>query len=361
MLVEEKGNIIFLYSSYSTSEDRSIINSFLTEMDGFVQNENIFVLGATNDVDNLDQAALRPGRFDKILHIPKPDKKGRSEIFNLYLNKITNIKLSEDLTNEFLSTVTPGFSGAEIQNIVNLALIEAVDSNSETISKKHFQEAIDRTILGIKYKYKKSKTLRYLLQKAIHEAGHTLVCYKNTICKNSLHKSSISSRGSTEGTTSYILSQEDMDDTKQELAVLIDVSVAGIVAEELYFGDNKISTGCGKDINRAYSYAESMVKRFGMSPLDYGYMVIKEQHFQHKISGETRIIVDSAASDIIEKSSVRVRNILNENINDLLKLTRYLLEYEELDKNDIFNILEGKELDERKMKLRSVNLDNIKI
>jgi cell division protease FtsH len=229
------------------------------------------------------------------------------------------------------------------------------------LQKKHFQEAIDRVVIGIKYKYRKPKHIRYLLQRAIHEAGHTLICYKNEICKNNLHKSSISTRGGNEGTTSFILSQEDMDDTKEELKVLIDVSVAGIIAEEIYFGDAKISTGCGKDINRAYYYASTMVKKFGMSPLDYGYMVIKEQHFEHRISNVTRNMTDTAASNLIQSSSLKVREQLNKNMGDLLKLTHYLLEYEELDKSDITNIMEKKEIDVKKAKLRQVNLENIKI
>jgi cell division protease FtsH len=203
--------------------------------------------------------------------------------------------------------------------------------------------------------------LRYLLQRAIHESGHTLICYKNEICKNSLHKASISTRGGNESTTSIMLSQEDMDDTKEELKVLIYVSVAGIIAEELYFGESKISTGCGKDINKAYHYASLMVKKFGMSPLDFGYMVIKEQHFQHKISGITRNLTDTAASNLINSSSDKVREMLNENMRDLLRLTHYLLEYEELDKSDIVNIMENKESEMKKKKLRQVDITNIKI
>jgi ATP-dependent Zn protease len=270
--------------------------------------------------------------------------------------------MAEDITNNYLALITPGFTGADIQNIVNMALIDAIDSGSTSLQRKHFQEAIDRVIIGIKYKYRKPKNLRYLLQRAIHESGHTLVCYKNEICRSSLHKASISTRGGSDSTTSIMINQEDMDDTKEELKVLIDVSVAGIIAEELYFGESKISTGCGKDINKAYHYATMMVKKFGMSPLDFGYMVIKEQHFEHKIARTTRNLTDTAASNLINSSSNKIRELLNQNMGDLLKLTHYLLEYEELDKNDIINILEKKENEFKRNKLRQVsNLKNIKI
>lgn len=353
--------IIFTFSNQTTSEDRSIINTFLAEIDGFTGNEHIFVLGATNDMNNLDSAALRPGRFDKIIHVPKPDKKGREEIFNIYLKKI-KLKLDENVTSSDLSQLTPGFTGAEIENMVNLAIITAVDKEEKIVTKTTFEEARDRIILGLKYKYRKPKNLRYLLQRAVHEAGHTLICFKHKICRDNLHKVTIVPRGDSEGRTSYIVNEEDMQGTKEELTTFIDVAIGGILAEEIYFGEAKVSVGCGYDLNRATSLATSMVRKYGMSSLDSGYMVIQGGHFSHKISGSTRNVVDNASLNMVNKASVKVKDILNENISQLKTLTQSLLEYEELDKKDVENIIANKPLeDDKKRKVRSIDIATINI
>lgn len=340
----------------SQSDDRGVINTFLAELDGFKNNEHVFVMGATNTINNLDSAALRPGRFDKVIHVPIPDKKGREEIFKLYLNKI-NLIVKPDVTSSILSGMTPSFTGAQIENMVNLATIMAVDQGSNQLNKNTFEEARDRIILGIKLRTKKS--LRYELQRAVHEAGHVLVCFKLPDCRREFHKVSLIKRGVNEGQTIY-LPDENFDGRKHEFRTKIEVSLAGIIAEEIFFGTEKVSTGCGRDINKAVEIARDMVTKFSMSN-SFGYTTIEEGNYvSHKISGETRNQVDEASAHIISEASKKVRNILKENYDVLKILSKEIMDYEELNKNDLENIL-IKHQPIGKERKRNIDIDRILI
>lgn len=327
-------------------------------MDGFEKREHIFVLGATNSEKDLDSAALRPGRFDKLVHVPLPDAKGREEIFDYYLKKI-KIEVSENVSIKKLASITPGFSGAEIENMVNLAIIEAVDSNKTSITKDEFENSRDRVVLGIKRKPRNISD-RILLQTAIHEAGHTLVCYKDNICNKSIHKVTIMPRGDTRAATSTF-QDEDFQGSKEDFISLIDMSLAGIMAEELYFGDSKIGTGCGRDLGRASNIAKQMVQKFAMN--EFGYMVIDEgQYISHRISEGTRNEMDSSIGNILNSRSGLVMEILNNNVAELKSLAQNLVEYGELDRGDIDNIFQGKKVEKREdKKLRDIVIDNIPI
>jgi ATP-dependent metalloprotease len=327
-------------------------------MDGFEKREHIFVLGATNSEKDLDSAALRPGRFDKIVHVPLPDSKGREEIFDYYLQKI-KMEVSENVSSKKLSSITPGFSGAEIENMVNQAIIEAVDQQKKLITKEEFENSRDRVVLGIKRK-PRNVSDRVLLQTAIHEAGHTLICYKDNICNKSIHKVTIMPRGETKGSTSTF-QNEDFQGSKEDFISLIDMSLAGIMAEELYFGDNKIGTGCGRDLERANRIAKQMVQKFAMN--EFGYMVIDEgQYISHRISEDTRNEMDSSIGGILNSRSGIVMEILNSNVADLKSLAQNLVEYGELDRADIDNIFLGKKVEKKEdKKLRDIIIDNIPI
>ncbi len=178
------------------SSSRSTINQFLAELDGFSKIDEVFVLGATNHERDLDSAAIRPGRFDKTIHINVPDENGRKDIINFYLDKIKLKK--ENIETSFIAKLTPGFTGAEIENLVNLATISAVSSNLDFISHDHFTEARDRVLMGIK-RTKLNVTNKRRYKTSLHESGHTLVCYKNELCKKNLEKVTIVSRGNAEG------------------------------------------------------------------------------------------------------------------------------------------------------------------
>jgi ATP-dependent metalloprotease FtsH len=345
---------------YSTSYDRSDINTFLAEMDGFTKNEHIFILGATNSLDSLDEAALRPGRFDKVIIVPLPDKKGRNEIFNLFLKKI-KLPVEPDINLVKLSEMTPGFSGAEIENMVNLATILAIDTHKNILNKSSFEEARDRLLMGIKLK--SNKNLRYVLQRAVHEAGHTLICYHSPLCRRDIHKVTIAKRGFHEGKTS-ILPDEKFSGTREEFEIYIQVSLAGLIAEEIYFGSDKVSTGCGNDLSKAYSLAKDMVTKYAMNSKDFGYMFVNEGYVvDHRISNETRNSRDLGIDSIIVKAQQNVRQVLTENSAQLKILTQNLLEYDELEKDEIEKILSPEKYNETKVKkknkIRDVKLDEI--
>lgn len=330
-------------------------------MDGFKAREHIFVMGATNSEKDLDKAALRPGRFDKIIHVPIPDKHGRRDIFDLYLKKI-KMPLNADISSDILSRMTPGFTGAEIENMVNTAIISAVDFDKQFISKQDFEDARDRVVLGIKRRIKNSTVnVRSLLQTAIHEAGHTLVCYNDKICNKGIHKVTIIPRGESKGKTSTLL--DEMEGTREEFLSMIDMSLAGLIAEELYFGEKKVGVGCGSDLSRATSLAKRMVKQYAMDK-KFGYMVVDDDYIvSHRISGDTRNELDVAVANILKQRSSSVKEKLKENISDLKTLAQKLVEYEELNKSDIEKILSGQEVDsssnDKREKKRTVAIEGI--
>jgi cell division protease FtsH len=251
------------------------------------------------------------------------------------------MQLKEDIDTQVLSKMTPGFTGAEIANMVNHAVISAVDKDSVILTKKEFEDARDRIILGL---IKKSgfKTEKQLLYSAIHEAGHTLVCYLNPLCKDSIFKVSVIPRGSnSKGKTSTL--SEDREGTKEEFLTMIDMALGGVLAEEIYFGSEKVTTGCGNDLSRAAGLARSMVKKYGMNSSDWGYMVVDDgMEIDHRIGSNTRDSLDTASQKIVESSEKRVRYILTENLNRLKDLAQKLCEYEELNKEEIDSILSGK-------------------
>lgn len=327
-------------------------------MDGFNKREHVFVLGATNTEKDLDSAALRPGRFDKIVHVPLPDKAGRKEIFEYYLAKI-KMPLASEVSAANLANITPGFSGADIENMVNHAIIEAVYKDKKEITTEELEDSRDRVVLGIKRKPGNINE-KLLLQNAIHQAGHSLICYKDKICNKSLHKVTIIPRGESKGSTSTF-QDESLQGSKEDLISLIDMSLAGIMAEELYFGENKIGPGCGRDLERASTLAKQMVQKFAMNK--FGYMVIDEgTYMHHRISESTRNEMDQAVGDLLSTRSWLIKEILNNNVAELKVLAQSLVEYGELDRNDLDNIFQGKKVEKAEdKKLSNIIVDNYPI
>lgn len=186
-------------SSTEHSSNRATINQFLAEVDGFKGSDRVFIIGATNHEDSLDPAAIRPGRFDKVIHIPVPDSDGREEILDFYISKI---KLKKDeLNNKVIALMTPGFTGAEIENLINQSVVYALKRKSDEVKLSDISECRDRLLMGIARKnYEVPEKRRY--RTALHEAGHALVCYKSDICRPTLHKLTIIPRGSAEGVVS---------------------------------------------------------------------------------------------------------------------------------------------------------------
>lgn len=228
-------------------------------MDGFNQNEGVIVLGATNRRDDLDQALLRPGRFDIEVMVPIPDLTGRQEIIKLYLNKIRhqNIDVSK------IARGTQGFSGADIEGMLNQAALRAAIDGHEFVSMQHLENARDKVLMGPERKTRLPDEEANKIT-AYHEGGHTIVAYF-TKGSHPLHKVTIMPRGQSLGHTAYLPENESYHVTKAQLLATMDTMMGGRAAEELIFGAEKVTSGASDDLKKATSIAQRMVKDWGMS------------------------------------------------------------------------------------------------
>lgn len=236
------------------------INQLLTEMDGFRQNEGVIVLGATNRRDDLDKALIRPGRFDVEIQVSLPDFEGRKEIIQLYLDKI---KYSSNVDVGVLSRGTTGFTGADLENMINQAALRAAIDGLDSVTMEYIENSRDKVLMGPE---KKSRIPDEDANKitAYHEAGHALVAY-HTRDSHPLHKVTIIPRGPSLGHTAYIPEKEAYHVTKSQMLAMMDTLMGGRVAEELIFGPEKITTGASNDLKKATKMATNMVKDWGMS------------------------------------------------------------------------------------------------
>jgi len=209
------------------------------------------VIGATNNKDALDPAAVRPGRFDKKIHVPSPDINGRQDIFEIYLSKIAK---ADTVETKKLATMTPGFTGAQIENLVNTAITQAVHDGKECADEQDFEYARDRIMMGIERK-KLSVTEKDRLNTSIHEAGHTIACYHNPNA-NKIYKATIVARGGSLGATFMEPSESDsLGVNKTKVLANIDIAMGGHVAEELFIGTEGITSGAGNDLQKATEWA----------------------------------------------------------------------------------------------------------
>ena len=311
-------------------------------MDGFEKDDEIMVIGATNHESNLDPAAVRPGRFDKKIHVPSPDVNGRQEIFDLYLDKIEK---AENVVSKKLATMTPGFTGAEIQNLVNTAITQAVHIEKEKADLSDFEYARDRLMMGIERK-KLSMSEKDRLNTAIHEAGHATVCYY-TPGAQKLYKATIVARGGSLGATFMEPKEGDMlSTTKEKCLANIDTAMGGHVAEKLFIGERKITTGCSSDLQNASNTAYQAVMRFGMFGEDVGYMSSSTED----LSEEMKAKIDSKVKEILEESEKRVEKLLNEKGTQLRELSKNLYWYDYLDAEEMDSIFKGKQVEKEKVR-----------
>ena len=236
------------------------INQLLTEMDGFRQNEGVIVLGATNRRDDLDKALLRPGRFDVEVQVPVPDFNGRKEILELYLSKV---KYSNDVDINMLSRGTTGFTGADLENMVNQAALRAAIDGQSSVTMQYLENSRDKILMGPERKSRipdeEANTIT-----AYHEGGHALVAFY-TKDSHPLHKVTIVPRGPSLGHTAQLPDKERFFTTKSQMLAQMDTLMGGRAAEELIFGSEKITTGAYDDLRKATIMATHMVKDYGMS------------------------------------------------------------------------------------------------
>jgi cell division protease FtsH len=329
-------------------EREQTLNAMLVEMDGFDSNEGVIIMAATNRPDVLDPALLRPGRFDRRIVVPRPDLRGREEILKVHVRKVP---LSPDVDNSVLARGTPGFSGADIANMVNEAALLAARRNRKFVVMEDFEQAKDKVLMGVE---RRSMIISEEEKRntAYHEAGHALVAAM-TPHTDPLHKVTIIPRGMALGVTMQLPVDDKHTYTKDFLENQLSVMMGGRVAEELFLG--KITTGAGNDFEQATEVARKMVCEWGMSemgPLTFGKkeeaIFLGREIAQHRdYSEDTAIKIDQEVKKIVIGAYQRARQVLDTHRDKLERIAQALLEREVLDANEIKLLIEGKPLPEK--------------
>ncbi|KAL9372191.1 hypothetical protein Peur_034435 [Populus x canadensis] len=307
---------------------KKTLHQLLVEMDGFEQNEGIILMAATNLPDILDPALTRPGRFDRHIVVPNPDVKGRQEILELYLQ---DKPMADDVDVKSIARGTPGFNGADLANLVNIAAIKAAVEGAEKLSATQLEFAKDRIIMGTERKTmfisEESKKLT-----AYHESGHAIVAF-NTEGAHPIHKATIMPRGSALGMVTQLPSSDETSISKKQLLARLDVCMGGRVAEELVFGQDYITTGASSDLHTATELAQYMVSNCGMSE------AIGPVHIKERSSSEMQSRVDAEVVKLLREAYDRVKALLKKHEKALHALANALLEYETLSAEEIKRIL----------------------
>ena len=328
-------------------EREQTLNQLLVEMDGFESNEGVILIAATNRPDVLDPALLRPGRFDRRVVVPRPDVKGREDILKVHTKKIP---LAEDVDLQVLARGTPGFSGADLANLVNEAALLAARQNRKQVSMLDLETAKDKVLMGPE---RRSMILSEEEKRntAYHEAGHALVA---AMLPNAdpLHKVTIIPRGMALGVTMQLPLDDKHTYTRDFLEAQLAIMMGGRVAEELFL--NHITTGAGNDIEQATSIARRMVCEFGMSdlgPLAFGknqqeIFLGRDLATQRDFSEDTAIKIDQEVKKFVMTGYQRAKDILNTNREVLVRIAEALLVRESLDANEVKLLIDGKPLPE---------------
>jgi cell division protease FtsH len=329
-------------------EREQTLNALLVEMDGFESNEGVILIAATNRPDVLDPALLRPGRFDRRVVVPRPDVKGREEILRVHTRKVP---LSDDVDLSVIARGTPGFSGADLANLVNESALWAARQNRKLVTMFDFEMSKDKVLMGVE---RRSMILSDEEKRntAYHEAGHALVAAK-TPGADPLHKVTIIPRGMALGVTMQLPIDDKHTCTKEFLESQLAVLMGGRVAEEMFL--HHITTGAGNDIERATEIARQMVCEWGMSPLGPLTFGKKEEAIflgreiaQHRdYSEDTAIKIDVEVRGIVNMGYSKARQILETHSDALERVARALLDREVLDASELKLLMEGKTLPDK--------------
>ncbi len=327
-------------------EREQTLNQLLVEMDGFEENEGIILIAATNRPDVLDPALLRPGRFDRQVVVPNPDIIGREKILKVHVKAV---KLSKDIDLKVIARGTPGFSGADLANLVNEAALLAARRGKRVITQDEFEDAKDKVMMGSERRTLVMSDDEKKLT-AYHEAGHALVAVKQK-ASDPIHKATIIPRGRALGMVMRLPERDQLSMTKEKLKADLAVAMGGRVAEELIFGHDKVTSGAQSDIKMATNMARAMVTQFGMSdklgPLAYGnnedevflgHSVARTQN----LSDETQKLVDSEIHDLVDEGHKVATDIVLSCKKELEIIANGLLEYETLSGDEILGLLNGK-------------------
>ena len=324
-------------------EREQTLNQLLVEMDGFDTNEGVIIIAATNRPDVLDPALLRPGRFDRQVVVSNPDIIGREKILKVHVKKI---KMAPDVNLRTIARGTPGFSGADLANLVNEAALLAARKNKRIVTLNEFEEAKDKVMMGSERRSMVMSEEEKRLT-AYHEAGHAIVTI-NESAAYPIHKATIIPRGRALGMVMQLPERDEVSQTREQLHAQLAIAMGGRVAEEIIFGEDKVTTGAVSDIEQATKRARAMVMRAGLSkelgPVAYGEN--EEEVFlgrsvarQQNMSEETAKKVDSEIRKIVDQGYDRARKVLTDKIDDLHKLAKALLTYETLSGEEIENLI----------------------
>jgi cell division protease FtsH len=327
-------------------EREQTLNQLLVEMDGFEGNEGIIVIAATNRPDVLDPALLRPGRFDRQVVVPLPDVRGREQILRVHMRRVP---LGDDVRPALIARGTPGFSGADLANLVNEAALFAARSNLKLVGMEQFERAKDKIMMGTE---RRSMVMsdKEKLNTAYHESGHAIVGV-NLPEHDPVYKVSIIPRGRALGVTFFLPEEDRYSYSKQRLESQMASLFGGRIAEELAFGPDAVTTGASNDIERATTLARNMVTRWGLSdklgPLAYaeeeGEVFLGRSVTQHKqVSDETAHVIDVEVRRVIDAAYKRARDILVSNRDKLDAMAQALIKYETIDESQIKDIMAGR-------------------
>jgi cell division protease FtsH len=327
-------------------EREQTLNQLLVEMDGFEPNEGVIIIAATNRPDVLDPALLRPGRFDRQIVVPNPDVTGREKILKVHMRKVP---LAPDVNVRTLARGTPGFSGADLMNLVNEAALLAARRGKRLVTMAEFEDAKDKVMMGAERRTlvmtEEEKKLT-----AYHEAGHALVAL-HMPASDPIHKATIIPRGRALGMVMRLPEKDQVSLTRAKCKADLAVAMGGRVAEEMIFGYEKVTSGASGDIQMATKLARAMATQFGMSdklgPLLYGenqeevflgHSVAKNQH----VSEDTQRIVDAEIKAFVNTGYETAKRVLGEHEDQLHTIANGLLEYETLSGDEIKDLLDGK-------------------
>ena len=327
-------------------EREQTLNQMLVEMDGFEGSEGVIVIAATNRPDVLDPALLRPGRFDRQVVVPLPDIRGREQILKVHMRKVP---LDDDVKPSIIARGTPGFSGADLANLVNEAALFAARENKRVVSMQQFEMAKDKIMMGTE---RRSMVMseEEKLNTAYHEAGHAIVGYLMPE-HDPVYKVTIIPRGRALGVTMYLPEEDRYSTSKQRLQSHISTLFGGRIAEEMINGPDGVTTGASNDIERATEIARNMVTKWGLSdrlgPLTYseddGEVFLGRSVTQHKqVSDDTAHTIDEEVRKIIDTNYQRADRILKENIDKLHMMAKALMKYETIDSIQVKAIMDGK-------------------
>ncbi|MEO1575304.1 MAG: ATP-dependent zinc metalloprotease FtsH, partial [Pseudomonadota bacterium] len=324
-------------------EREQTLNQLLVEMDGFEGNEGIIVIAATNRPDVLDKALLRPGRFDRQVVVPLPDVRGRELILKVHMRKVP---VDDGVQPQIIARGTPGFSGADLANLVNEAALFAARANKRTVTMDDFEMAKDKIMMGAERR-SMVMTEDEKAVTAYHEAGHAIVGL-SVPEHDPVYKVTIIPRGRALGVTMFLPEEDRLSLSKQHLESNISSLYGGRIAEALIFGEEKVTTGASNDIERASQLARNMVHKWGLSsqmgPLAYSK---EDEMYGDRIllSNQTRSKLDDEVRNLIDSNYQRAQKILEDHMDELHMMAKALIKYETIDQKQIAQIMKGEEPD----------------